>query len=99
MGDLSLAQRAIAPALNFLVERFFPRGIFYGKDYMKIFDEQKWENMGPTGSAAFFVSSNLRESNATEGEFTFKGVTSGGEPVGDWRMYVEKMETNDKEPE
>lgn len=90
MTRLEITQKLLGPVLNFIIERVFPKGAFYGVDYLKIFDETRWESMGPTAGAAFFIIGSIKDTNATNAKFKFSGVTFNGVNVGDWTMTIEK---------
>lgn len=96
---LTIAQKAIRPFLNFLVERFFPTGAFYGDRYLHSLsaDTQLAEKWGSTEMAcAMFITSRLRKMGATEATLEASEVTDRGVPVGSWRVTVEKVEDTDQ---
>ena len=95
MSKLTIAQKALRPVLNFLVERYFPNGAFFGNDYMRDLDSrpdlvEKWGSFEM--ACAMAITSRLRRAGAVHATFTASEVEDRGVPVGSWRMTVEKIE-------
>ena len=90
---LTWKQKALRPIVNFVVERWFPAGAFFGCEYFTtLADGELAEKWGSSEMAcAAFIMSVVRNANATEAIFTAEGVTHQGNPVGDWRLTIEKM--------
>lgn len=92
---LTVAQKMLRPVLNYLVERFFPEGAFFGKDYLRTLQssEEFTEKWGSVEMAcAMFLVSRVRDMNATNAVFEANDITDEGTPVGSWRLTAEKME-------
>ena len=88
VSELPVQQRMLRPIINFMVERWFPSGCFFGDDYFKTFkaiDDKK----AVTGyAAALYLSQIAILSDAQEIDATMHEVTHNGEPVGTWRVRV-----------
>lgn len=93
MSELSMSQRLARPVVNFLVERFFPSGLFfYGKGPLSAFEKVDAERgekaIGYT--AALFLMRRCHEESADELSVEAVGVTINGENIGDWRVTVSR---------
>lgn len=91
MSKMTTSQRLLRPVVNFLVERYFPKGAFFGKEYFTIF--KKWDKeKGSMGySAALYLQSIVRENDAETMVTRLGDVIVNGENVGDWEISIRKM--------
>ena len=89
MSELTLPQRMMRPIINFLVERFYPAGCFYGDgDPMRTFDGNSGGTIGR--AAVMVLIRKVSDSGADKLGADFDGVTVNGEPIGDWRVTVQR---------
>jgi len=86
---LTLMQRALRPILNWAVERYFPKGCFFGMEYFDMFREFEKEDGSQLGQAsALWITHNMHDQDADELDMRIKGLTIRGEPVGDFHIVV-----------
>lgn len=94
---LTWKQRALRPIINFFVERYFPKGAFYGNDYLNVFNDKgmvdKWGSSSIV--SAMYLVGYLRDNKADSGTFKFTGMTNNGNHVGDWELTLERMDIDE----
>jgi hypothetical protein len=89
---LTLTQRALRPVLNFIVERYFPSGAFFGCSFLDAFDMHD-RAKGICGySAAMYLQRIARKSNAASLSITMNEITDNGEPVGTWHLEISQID-------
>ena len=91
---MTFTQKILCPVINFLVERFFPNGMFVGSYYWfevsgNVEASEKWGT--PQMASAMLVVSKVRETGATKAVFEAGDMSLDGEAIGDWRLTVEKI--------
>lgn len=93
MNKLTKAQRIARPVINFLVERYFPNGLFfYGSGPLLAFDKVDREKKTAIGSmAALALARHAHNSNATKFCIEAEGLTVNNQDLGDWRVTVERI--------
>ncbi|AUR11225.1 hypothetical protein PhaeoP48_01228 [Phaeobacter inhibens] len=85
-------QRLLRPVINWLVEGWFPKGCFYGSSYLddfKAFDKGK-DVVGKT--AAMYLQSIMRKSDATSVIYEMTEVTERDVLVGSYKLTLEKVD-------
>jgi hypothetical protein len=90
---LTKAQRVARPIINFLVERYFPNGLFfYGKGPLRTFDMVDREKKTVVGGmAALSLARHAHNSGATQLMVDAECITVNDEDIGDWRITVERI--------
>ena len=88
-------QKILRPVIRKLVEKFFPRGAFYGDEFLRGLKTDtnligKWGSVEM--ACALYIMTTLRKAGATTGTFEAHDVTDEGVPVGSWKVTVEKVE-------
>jgi len=91
MTDFTLFQRIMAPALNWLVEKTFPRGAFYGREYFDIFRKYQKEDGTLAQASTLWITHAMHEQNADQMDVTINGLTISGERVGDFQITVTRV--------
>jgi hypothetical protein len=90
--ELTLWQRILRKPLNFIIEKWFPNGAFYGNEFLEPFthfDERK----DKTGAAsALFLVSKVKEHRGTGITVTLTDVFHQGENIGTWEVIVQEVE-------
>lgn len=83
-----LARRVI----NFLVERYFPNGLFfYGNGPLRAFEEMDDRKGKGIGSmAAIYLARVVAKNGATEIKIEADDVTVNDEELGDWIVTVRR---------
>lgn len=91
---LTKAQRMARPVINFLVERYFPNGLFfYGKGPLQAFDMVDREKKTAIGGmAALALARHAHSSQATKLTVDAEAITVNDLDLGDWRVTVERMD-------
>jgi len=95
MAQHNLAQRLLRKPINWLVETFFPMGIFYGDALNRQFANMTaydGKASGETAVAGYLIS-KANEMGAEDIEIEVKNLTVRGVPSGSWRIRIEKFET------
>lgn len=90
--NLTLTQRLLRPVINWLVEGWFPKGCFYGNNYLddfKKFDQGK-EVIGKT--AAMYLQSIMRKAEATTITYEMTEITDRDILVGSYKLTLEKID-------
>ncbi|AHD09983.1 hypothetical protein [Phaeobacter gallaeciensis] len=88
----TLMQRLLRPVINWLVEGWFPKGCFYGRNYLndfKVLDQGK-DVVGKT--AAMYLQSIMRKADATSIIYEMTEVTERNVPVGSYKLTLEKID-------
>jgi hypothetical protein len=89
---LTLSQRLARPVINFLVERLFPSGCFYGNSYAEKFRDMD-ESGGVAGqTAAMYLQHIMRKAGATQITFEFDTVIFEGKEMGSFRLTLEEID-------
>ena len=95
MTDLTLSQRTLRPVVNFLVERFFPQGAFFGYDLADRFKDADG-HFGVVGSgAAMYLQRIMRRGGNDTMHIDMHEITDNGEPVGSYRLTLEKIHSEE----
>lgn len=95
---MTFMQRILRPVLNFMVERYFPKGAFYGHDFFRAFEEAEIDHApSATTAAGCLLISAMSKDYQTEMIITVEGITLNGEPKGDWRLIVEEIKEEKEE--
>ena len=93
MTDLTLTQRILRIPINFLVERYFPDGFFFGNGFCSVFEEaakgEEVVDSAPKAAAAFLLS-YLSQRYSDEAKFEITDITLKGEPVGSWSITISR---------
>ena len=92
MGDITLTQRILRRPLNYVIERWFPKGAFYGNDFLQPFADMDKRKGKTGGAAALFLVSCVRRVDAEQVTVAMKDVTLNGENIGTWIVTVQKEE-------
>lgn len=87
---LTWKQKALRPVLNFLVERYFPNGAFYGGTFFDAFKEFEDEDGdGKLGQASTLWHIHLmNDLNADHLQVDISDVTLCGKYLGDFKMVA-----------
>lgn len=93
---MNRVQRALRPVVNFVVETFFPKHLFWGKEAdpfraMERVVEKDKKGRSAAMIAAHVIVADVRDMGGSHGVFTLTGVSKSGVPLGDWRITVEKL--------
>jgi len=90
---LTKAQRLARPVINFLVERYFPNGLFfYGSGPLSAFDMVDGEKKTAIGGmAAMALARHAHNSSATKLTVDAEAITVNDDDIGDWRITVERI--------
>jgi hypothetical protein len=84
---MTAMQKILRPVLNFLTERFFPNGCFYGQGYLDNFNYLDDER-GIGYAAVLSLSSSLFEINATDYKIDVEQLSLNGKDMGDWSLTM-----------
>ena len=93
--DLPLWKRALRRVIDRLVEKHFPTNAFWGRDYMRPFQDESRDEDDP---GRFFGATAARAAIGAAARqdlknisMTIKGLTIEGCEKGDWRLRIEKI--------
>jgi len=88
---LTWKQKALRPVINFLVETWFPNGMFYGHDYFDAFSCFDTDKQVTGYTAAMYLQSIMRDHGAESISVEMHEVTQQGVPVGSYKLTLEAM--------
>ena len=93
---MRVMQKILRPVLNFLIERYFPRGAFFGNEYLTAFDgdmglAEKWGSVEM--ACSMLITSRVRELGGTHATFEATDIEHSGVQVGTWRLTVDRVST------
>lgn len=89
---LTLMQHLLRPVINRLVEGWFPKGCFYGNNYLDSFKtlDQGKDVTGQT--AAMYLQSIMRKAQATSITYEMTEITDRDVLVGSYKLTLEKID-------
>lgn len=95
MRDLTMMQRLLRKPVNWIVERFYPNGAFYGHGFISMLQSHDTAKDGKiSAGVAGYLIQEVIDQGGTKSEKAVTGLNLSGIPVGDWRVTVEQI----KEP-
>lgn len=91
--NMNFMQRMLGPVINFLVERYFPTGSFYGNSGgLRIFERQDREDDCVLGrTAALMLINRVHESGSHRLDVNVTQHTSNGILTGDWQVTIRRV--------
>ncbi len=85
-------QKIARPVINFLVERYFPNGLFFfGDGPLKAFDRIDKEGSFVGRSASIVLAKIAHDNNASSLTVEAECVSINSDDIGDWRITVERL--------